>query len=690
MKRTLLYSLLILVFAACQDTLTPEVPKDDALPMLDEKGLVKGEMYVKFESLNEDLKVVATRGCGVETDNRELNEAAARIGAREMQRVFPHAGKYEARTRKAGLHLWYKVKFDEQINVGKAMDAFSGIPNVADVAPVGKAECNAVNPPVNQYFPKQWYLHNTGENGMLEGADIGILDAWSMTGGSPNVIVAVVDQIVCFNHPCLMQSMWKNENEDDKDGNTDQDGNGYVGDVYGLGANDNTFKPAESHGTHVAGIIGAGTSTSNYVFPMGMAGIAGGGYPNWWDQGVKIMTCDSRYGAEAIKYAADMGAVICNNSYTVDARARKVYQDAVNYFVKYAGCDENGNKREDSPMKGGIVVASAGNSNASPEINVPASLDNVIAVASINPRFEKSSFSNYAPWVSISAFGGGGEETPEGMDWGVWSAVNDGWNGHASHSGTSQAAPVVSGVAALLVSYFSQRNPDLTAEEIKYRLLQNTLPIDEYNPNYKGMLGAGCVHAYAALQGDMNWPPTVVPAAGNPDVKVEQPVFYGEEIKYVFDVADREGQVTYTVEDPSGAFTHELKDGKLTFLLRNRDCRPGSYTVSFTVTDEGVGNEHKNVQTVTRQFAVRLLPEVRTEAGVENDNKTLTVYASTTFSGVVTVAIYDANGNLVQNQETETSLSAPGVVDISGLSGGAYTVKLTCNNKTMIQNMIKL
>lgn len=687
MKRTLLYSLLILVLAACQDELTPEVPRDDASSMLNEKGLVKGEMYVKFGRLNEDLKVVATRGGGVEMDNRELNEAATRIGAREMQRVFPYAGKYEARTRKAGLHLWYKVKFDEQINVGKAMDAFSGVPNVAHVAPVGKAECNAVNPPLNQYFPKQWYLHNTGENGMLQGADIGILDAWEMTSGNPNVIVAVVDQIVNFNDWSFERNKWRNEKEDEK-GDTDQDGNGYVGDVYGLGANANTFKWEESHGTHVAGIIGAGTSNNNFqIYPYTIAGIAGGGYPDKRDQGVKIMTCDSRYGAEAIKYAADMGAVICNNSYTVDARARKVYQDAVNYFVKYAGCDENGNKREDSPMKGGIVVASAGNDNASPEINVPASLDNVIAVASINPRFEKSSFSNYAPWVTVSAFGGGGDETPEGMDWGIWSTVN---NGVASHSGTSQAAPVVSGVAALLVSYFSQRNPDLTAEEIKYRLLQNTLPIDEYNPNYKGMLGAGCVHAYAALTGEMNWPPTVVPVAGTPDMKTEQPVYYGEEIKYVFDVADKEGKVTYTVEDSSGAFTHELKDGKLTFSLRNRDCRPGSYTVSFTVADEGLGDEHRKVQTATQSFAVRLLPEARTEVGVENDNKTLTVYASATFSGVVTVSIYDASGDLVQNQDTEISLSAPGVVDISGLSGGTYTVKLTCNNKTMIQNMIKL
>ena len=400
------------------------------------------------------------------------------------------------------------------------------------------------------------------------------------------------------------------------------------------------------------------------------------------------MTCDSRYAVEAIKYAADMGAVICNNSYSVDARSQQVFQEAVNYFVEYAGCDERGNKREDSPMKGGIVIASAGNDNTCPDIYVPASLDHVISVASINPRLEKSSFSNYAPWVTVSAFGGGGEETPAGQDWGIWSTMNS--YSFASQVGTSMAAPVVSGVAALLVSYLSQDNPELTADEVKYRLLQNAIPLDEYNPEYEGLLGAGYVHAYAALTGEMNWPPTVVPVAGTPDLKVENPVYYGDQVSYVFDVADRESGVTYTVEDPSGAFTHEMKDGKLTFSLVNRDCQPGSYTISFTVTDKGLGDEGRRVQATTRAFSVRLLPEVRTEVSVENDNETLTVRASTTFSGTVTVFIYDANGNLVQKQETETSLSVPGVLDISGLDGGTYTVKLTCNNKTITKNIIKL
>ncbi|MDE6162034.1 MAG: hypothetical protein K2F98_00590, partial [Bacteroides sp.] len=197
MKRTLLYSLLLLALTACQDYITPEVPKDDLSSWMNEEGLVKGEVYVKFKQQDKDLQVVATRSGEVETGNKDLDAAAVNIKMRQMERLFP-AGKYEKRTRKAGLHLWYKVKFDEAVNVGQAVDVFSALDNVACVEPVGKLVPVAVNPPKDTYFRYQWYLHNTGQIGMMEGADIKLLDAWELTSGSPDVIVAVIDQIVDF------------------------------------------------------------------------------------------------------------------------------------------------------------------------------------------------------------------------------------------------------------------------------------------------------------------------------------------------------------------------------------------------------------------------------------------------------------------------------------------------------------
>lgn len=690
MKRTLLYSLMFLSLTACQDYVTPEVPKDDSSSWMNEEGLVKGEVYVKFKQLDKDLQVAATRSGEVETGDDQLDVAAGNIKMQQMERVFPYAGKFEKRTRKAGLHLWYKVKFDKTVNVGQAVDAFSGLDNVACVEPVGKPVPAAVNPPFDTYFDYQWYLHNTGDRGMLEGADIKILDAWGLTSGSSDVIVAVIDQIVDYRHYEFSQCLWRNDDEDEN-GGVDLDGNGYVGDYYGLGVNNSTIISSDkSHGTHVAGIIGASTSTDQrYVNPNGIAGIAGGGYPQWYNQGVRIMTCDFSYGAAAIKYAADMGAVICNNSYHVgaDARTIQVYQDAIDYFVEYAGCDENGNQV--GPMKGGLVIAAVANDGVQKDIVVPASLNHVISVASVNPRFEKSSFSNYGHWVSISAPGGGGSENTTQYDWGIWSTMNN--YEFKSMVGTSMASPVVAGVAALVVSYLQREG--LTADEVKYRLLQNVTPIDQYNPDYKGMIGTGCVNAYAALTGTMNWPPVITLLSEGLDLSTEQVIYYGEEVKYVFELTDREtdnAELKYSLHDPAGIFTQSMSDGKLTLSLRNKDVQPGRYSVGLAVIDKGVGEEHLNPQTATVTFSVRLLPQVHTEVTIENTNDELTIGASATFSGKVIARIYDTLGNKVLEEVTNISLSSPGKLDISGLDGGMYVVKLTCNNKTITKNIIKL
>lgn len=260
--------------------------------------------------------------------------------------------------------------------------------------------------------------------------------------------------------------------------------------------------------------------------------------------------------------------------------------------------------------------------------------------------------------------------------------------------GTSMASPVVAGVAALVVSYLKDKEGGLTAEEVKHRLLQNVTPIAEYNPEYEGMIGTGCVNAYGALTGAMNWPPVVKLVSEGLDIETDKVLYYDEEVNYVFELSDKETDtagLTYEVDDPAGIFKQTFADGKLTLSLHNKDIQPGSYKVSLSVTDQGVGGEeHLNVQTTTTAFTVRLLPEVHKETSIENTNTELTIGASATFSGKVTARIYDTLGNLVLEQVTNISLSSPGKIDISGLSGGMYVVKLTCNNKTITKNIIKL
>lgn len=679
MKHTLFNLLFLIAIVACQQETPVEVPKDDYSGLLNASECVRGEVQVKFRELAEDLEIKATRSGGISTEDVALDEAVARIGAVRMERIFPYAGKFEARTRKAGLHLWYRVVFDEEVAVHTAMKELANVSNVVKVAPVAlpKTEALPANYHYNDpYFGNQWFLYNPGTNGMVAGADINIVDAWEIEKGKPEVIVAVVDAPVDIMHEDLKDNLWVNSREYNQSPTMDNDGNGYAGDAHGIFYNDMTgstagvnhymvnysYFPAD-HGTHVAGIIAAKNNNG-----IGVSGIAGGDSP---DNGVRIMTCPLG-AAESIKYAADNGAVICTNSWS--GGNAEVLQEAINYFVEYAGVDENGNQT--GPMKGGIVLASAGNEGEEATSHVPASLDNVIAVAALGPDFRKSTFSNYADWVDIAAPGGS-----DGTGWQIYSTITN--NRYMEAVGTSMATPVVAGVAALIVSRFGGVDSGLTPYEVEYRLLNGVKSIDSYNPNYVGKLGAGCVDALAALQMEkINHYPTITPdeRAGE-----QQILSFGQQSDYVFVIGDMDGdELTYTVEDPSGAVTSSRDGNQVTLSFLNRDCVHGDHIVTLTVADSAG-------LTATTTMSVKLHPEFLPEPEIQTSVvDELVIRAGMTFSGNVTARLYDVSGNLVLEEEVVVSLSEPGKLDLSKVDGGNYTLKLICNNKTITQNIIKL
>ena len=130
---------------------------------------------------------------------------------------------------------------------------------------------------------------------------------------------------------------------------------------------------------------------------------------------------------------------------------------AVDYFVKYAGCDNKGNQLPGSPMKGGVVIFAAGNEGI--PNGAPAEYDGVIAVGAVTPGGDKASFSNYGPWVDICAPGTS-----------ILSTIPN--NQYDYSQGTSMACPHVSGVAALIVSYFG--GPGFTNEMLKAKLLESS------------------------------------------------------------------------------------------------------------------------------------------------------------------------------------------------------------------------
>jgi thermitase len=285
--------------------------------------------------------------------------------------------------------------------------------------------------------------------------------AWDLATGSKNVIVGIIDSGVNYSHPDIAPNYWTNPGESGVDANgndkrsngVDDDGNGYVDDFRGWDFfnNDNDPMDDNGHGTHCAGIIGAKGDNGRNVVGV-----------NWDISLVGLKFIDGKTGqgdlagaVKAIEYATAMGIGITNNSWgaEVEALPGPDEEDILRDAIKAAG------------EKGYLFVAAAGNSssNNDKKPTLPASygLPNIISVAATGTSDNLASFSNFGPQtVDIAAPGSNILSTVLG-------------NRTMQMSGTSMAAPVVTGAAALLQSVA----PNLTAVEIKARLLQSVDPV---------------------------------------------------------------------------------------------------------------------------------------------------------------------------------------------------------------------
>ncbi|MGL5261308.1 MAG: S8 family serine peptidase, partial [Bacteroides sp.] len=246
------------------------------------------------------------------------------------------------------------------------------------------------------------------------------------------------------------------------------------------------------HGTHVAGTVAAVNNNG-----LGVSGVAGGnGSPA---SGVRLMSCQifdtygtARDGAAAFIYSCDNGAVISQNSWSYvwdgsDQTILEADKIGIDYFIKYAGLDENG--LQEGPMRGGIVIFAAGNDNISGK-SMPAAYEKVFTVSSFAPNLTKSWFSNYGTWCDIAAPGGDNQFGDAGQ---ILSTLPG--DGYGFMQGTSMACPHVSGVAALVVSKFGQ--PGFTADELRERLLRGTNNINPFIPDFA--MGIGYINAAKAL-----------------------------------------------------------------------------------------------------------------------------------------------------------------------------------------------
>ncbi|NUM50971.1 MAG: S8 family serine peptidase [Flavobacteriales bacterium] len=289
--------------------------------------------------------------------------------------------------------------------------------------------------------------------------------AWNISLGNAAITVATVDNAVQTNHADLQNAMWVNPGEIAGNG-IDDDGNGYIDDINGFDVADNDNNPNPpstqfSHGTHVAGITGASTNNGVGVASIG-AGISIIGVKA---TGNNDNSNSITNGYAGITYAAAAGARVINCSWGgtgFSQTAQNIINSAWN--------------------SGSIIVAAAGNDNVS-TLFYPAAYNNVISVASTTTNDVKSSFSNYGAWVDVSAPGSTIMSTTP-------------FGNYANMSGTSMASPMVAGLLGLMLSHY----PTMANNDVITCLLSTCKNINTQNPNYIGLLGAGRIDAYAALQ----------------------------------------------------------------------------------------------------------------------------------------------------------------------------------------------
>ena len=444
------------------------------------------------------------------TDTRASGLDLSALGNYSLVRTFPPAGKWEARHRAAGLHLWYDVVFDDSVPLTKAGEALLNLENVEQIEFIPEPRIQAMDPPFNDpKLPSQWHYQNFGGSSqMAEGCDVNAYRAWTIETGRPEVIVAINDMGVDYAHEDLAANMWVNEAELNGKAGEDDDNNGYIDDVYGYSfmtydgkTTVGRIEPGD-HGTHVAGTVAAVNNNG-----IGVSGVAGGnGTPN---SGVRLMvtqTLDGQHGAftpASVVYAADNGAVLMNCSWGYtnnEAPTPKSFSDAVDYFNAYAGMDENG--EQVGPMAGGLIIFAAGNDGR--EVEHPSMDDNVFAVAALSANYVRSYFTSFGEWVDISAPGGDANRKTY-----VLSTLPN--NEYGNMQGSSMAAPHVTGVAALVVSHYGAGKKGFTREKLIHLLTStaNKKALEE-NGSYATRLGAGLVDAYAALTAEEDQAPLPV------------------------------------------------------------------------------------------------------------------------------------------------------------------------------------
>jgi hypothetical protein len=416
--------------AAARDSLSASSQIMNTLPvMIDDEGL---ERYF----LPDELTIQFREG----------------VGKKEAERLIKSKGsQIVVEQRTPG---YYTLTVPEGKGLFETLRDFSQLDEVAFAEPseAGFNDALAYTPD-DPDFSKLWGLHNTGQvvNGVTgtADADIDLPDAWDITRGTSNVIVAVIDTGADLDHPDLVANLLPRGSEDWD---------------FADGA-DPSPDDIDGHGTHVAGTAAGVDNTA------GVIGVAPGS--RVMPLRINLTAGMNQNRADAINYVASQAVANPTRRYVINCswRMNGDHAGVHNAILNAVG-------------KNVVVAFAAGNANADIDVTpqYPAVYPEVIAVAATDQQDRRAVFSNYGTKVSVSA---------PGVN--IYSTYPN--DSYAFLDGTSMASPHVAGLAALIWS----RNPTLTNHQVRKTIEDTCDNIDAKNPGFAGKLGRGRINAFKGL-----------------------------------------------------------------------------------------------------------------------------------------------------------------------------------------------
>ncbi len=505
MKRILALLLLILPAAARPATLAWPIWRPEAAHVL---PAYRGDRFsIKLES--RAARVAAARvghGLASATGVARIDEALAAVGGH----IRPEFRGEKAPPLGSGapdFTAFFLVDLPRGADLSSALDRFGRVPEVAAASPIGITSVTAV--PNDSMWATSWHFYQPSR------IDIHAPEAWDITRGDTSIVVAIIDTGVMPYHPDIGGStpgargqIWINRAEAEGRPGVDDDGNGFVDDVWGwdfVSLPDSTgITPGEDwrdedndpndyvgHGTSVAGLVGALTDNQH--------GIAGTAWNvrlmplrvGWSMQAQQTGVVDMSDLAQAIRYATRMGANVINISLSTTALL------ALDAAV-------------DAAIAAGVTVVMASGNNGSP--NGVNDRPGLIQVTATDRNDVIPPWANVGSYVDFAAPGAAIPTTSLRRTGTDSLSLRQPWY-VPDANGTSFAAPIASGAVALLQSRQRQLGrPLLTPEQVRLVLMGACDDISAQNPNAQAYYGAGRLNVLNALQSKGSFRATQLPS----------------------------------------------------------------------------------------------------------------------------------------------------------------------------------